>query len=983
MRVMRLIVFAAVINSAILTGSVSDIKINEFMAANVHAQLNSDKSDFVDWIELYNSGGDPVPLAGLFLTDDFKAPAKWQLPGADTILPEDFYVIWADGLGFDNHASFQLSRESEQIGLFSQDGSVIDTITYVNQQDDISFGRYPDGVDDWRYFADPTPAGSNKGPGTATSARTANPVFSIKGGLYTGTRTVSLTADAGATIRYTTDGSLPTLQSPAFNGPIVLDTTTAICARAFQDGRLLSETVANTYVMNEPSTLPVICITVQPEFLFDEQIGITVGIPVSDALGAPPPFDPNANFWNDWERPVHIEYYDTDGNRGFSQNAGIKIFGGLFGRQIRQKAFTLFARSKYGDGDFDYQLFPSKPITSFKRFILRCSSNDFNRTYIRDAMMNYLTVGQMDVDWQAYQPAMLYINGDFWGLYNIREKTNQYYPESNYGIDVDDIDLIEGMGDAAYGDGENYRNLIDYVTTHDMSSSANYTYIGTQMDMYEFMNYFITQLYVRNHDWLLQNIKCWREHAGGRWRWLLYDMDWGFSGEVMQGEEQYKTNSIAWMLDLGEPSILFQRLLQNNGFKQEFAQRFATHLNLTFQPSRVNRIIDEMAEKIAPEMPRQVERWGAIPSMTYWEEQLQILHEFAEQRPRYVFQHLRESFGFDTVSFHAEVSNTYAGYLTVHDVIVPVPALTGPWLKGIPLHIKAHAYPGWKFVRWEGTFQAGTDSLSLNLKEPAEIQAIFEPEDSPVIMITEIHYNPSENLQGGDDLYEFIELFNPGQNAVDLSGYYFSDGFNFTFPPNASIASGETIVIAKTASTYAGQGFQVFQIESGNLANEGESLCLVTDSGAVVDSLAYDDHSPWPAAADGDGPSLELREPALDNSQAEAWRASNQIGGTPGAGPLTAVRETAEPRLAYRVLPNFPNPFNTATTITFDLAQPNHTVVEICDLRGICVATLYDGQLAAGHQSLTWDAKDQSSGIYLIRLSSGRFRQTRKCLLVK
>jgi hypothetical protein len=984
MRVLSLFILTAVVSSTAQAGSLSDIKINEFMAANVHVQLNPDKSDFVDWIELYNSGDDPIPLAGLFLTDDFKIPAKWPLPGADMILPRDFFVIWADGLDYDNHASFKLSRESEQIGLFSQDGSVIDTITYVNQQNDISFGRYPDGTNIWRYFADPTFAASNNGPGAVTNARTAKPAFSIEGGLYTGSQIISLTADAGATIRYTSDGSLPTVQSQAINGPIVLETTTAICARAFHDNTLPSETVTNTYVINEPSTLPVICITVPPDYLFDEQIGIAVGIPVPDALGAPPPFDPNANFWNDWERPVHIEYYDTHGDCGFSQDAGIKIFGGFFGRQIRQKAFTLFARAKYGDTDFDYQLFPSKSAMSFKRFILRCSSNDFNRTYIRDAMMNNLTLGQMDVDWQAYQPAMVYINGIFWGLYNIREKTNQYYPESNYGIDVDDIDLIEGMGNAAYGDGENYHNLIDYVKNHDMGNPAYYDIVKNQIDMNELINYLITELYVRNHDWLLQNIKCWREHnSSGTWRWLLYDLDWGFSGEIMQGEEQYKTNSIAWMLDLGEPSILFQRLLQNEGFKHEFAQRSATHLNLTFQPSRVNQIIDEIVEKIAPEMPRQIERWGAIPSMTYWEEQLQILYEFAEKRPRYVFQHLQESFGFDTVSFRAEISNVDAGYLTVHDVRVPVPALTGPWLKGIPLRIKAHAYPGWQFVRWNGVSQASTDSLSLTLQEPAEIQALFEPEDIPVITISEIHYNPSENLQGGDDPFEFVELFNPGQNAVDLFGYYFSDGFNFTFPLHASIGAGETIVIAKTASTYAGQGFQVFQIESGNLANEGESLCLVTDGGAVVDSLTYDDHSPWPTAADGGGSSLELKDVTSDNSQAEAWRASDQIGGTPGAGPRTVVYETAEPRPEYRLLPNFPNPFNAATTITFDLAQPNHTVVEICNLRGICVATLFGSRLSAGRHSLTWNATNQSSGIYLVRLCSGRFRRTRKCILIK
>ena len=263
------------------------------------------------------------------------------------------------------------------------------------------------------------------------------------------------------------------------------------------------------------------------------------------------------------------------------------------------------------------------------------------------------------------------------------------------------------------------------------------------------------------------------------------------------------------------------------------------------------------------------------------------------------------------------------------------------------------------------------------------MRAVFEPEEGPAVTISEIHYNPSENLQGGDDAYEFVELFNSGQNTVDLSGCYFSDGFNFTFPSHASIGAGETIVIAKTASTYAGRGFQVFQIESGNLANEGESLCLVTGSGTVVDSLTYDDHSPWPAEADGGGPSLELKELTSDNSEAEAWGASDQIGGTPGAGPVTGVDENKKRPFVCKLFPNRPNPFNTATTIAFDLVQPNSTLLVIYNLSGVCVAALCNGRLSAGHHSLIWDARNQPSGVYFIQLTSGPYKQIQKCLLVK
>jgi len=978
-------IFILLCMNVILTaGSFAAVKINEFMTSNIYTQLNPDYSDFVDWIELYNSGDDPVHLGGLFMTDDLDNPFKWRLPDKAFIDPNGFNIIWADGLDHDEHAAFKLSEGGGQIGLFRPDGTIIDTVTYADQRDDVSYGRFPDGGDTWTFFAEPTCNRPNSIPGFSSDQRTSRPVFSPQGGIYVGPQNVTLAADPGATIRYTLDGSFPSQQSEEYSGPIPLDQSAVIRARAFIDHVLPSKTVTHTFVIDEPATLPVICLTTQPEFFFDDEIGITAGITVSDSLGAPPPFDPNANFWKDWERPVFIEYYDINSRRGLAQEAGIKIFGGFFGRQIRQKAFTLFARDKYNDPDFDYPLFPTKSINRFKRFILRCSSNDFNRTYIRDAMMNTLVIGQMDVDWQAYQPAIVYLNGRFWGLYNIREKMNEYYAESNYGIDVDGVDLIEGVNTVAHGQGEHFQSLLDYVNANDMSLPPHYAYVQTQMDVTEFMNYFITQLYVRNEDWLHQNIKCWRERsAGGKWRWLLYDMDWGFGGDVRLGEDQYTSNSIAWALGQGEASILFQKLMQNIKFKQEFAQRFATHLNLTFHPGRVNRIIHDMVQRIMPEMGRQINRWGAIRSMGYWEEQLGILREFADHRQGYVFQHIEETFGFTSAELTAEVSDSAAGYISAYDVRIPAPVFTGRWLRGIPLELRAHANPGWRFVGWEGRFPGDSDTLAMTMTDMSHILAVFEPDDSPVIVISEIHYNPSAELQGTDEIYEYVELVNLGPNVGDLSGYAFSDGIDYVFPKNTSIGAGEYIIIAKTASTYADRGFQVFQMASGSLANEGETLCLQNALGMVVDSLSYDDRYPWPSAADGDGPSIELKELSMDNSLAAAWGSSAKTGGTPGAGPLTSVEAFDTLPISYQLFPAFPNPFNPSTTIAFDLARSGQTRVVVFNLKSEKVETLLDRPLNVGRHRVTWNATNRTSGIYVIRISSGGFQQARKCLLIK
>ena len=961
------------------------LRINEFMASNIQVQLNSDSSDFVDWIELYNPGDAPVDLEGLFLTDDLDSPLEWPLPEDTAIQPGAFFIVWADGLDRGSHASFKLADEGGQIGLFGRDGTFIDTVTYGIQRDDVSRGRFPDGGSSWRFFHEFTFGRPNSAFGIDSNIQVSPPDVSPEGGLYPGGQTVALEADSGAAIRYTVDGSLPTDQSTRYSQPIPVLQTTALRVRAFREGRLPSRTVTHTYIIHEPSTLPVVSITTPPEFLFDGRIGITAGIPVADSVGAIPPFDPGANFWKDWERPVHIEYFEFGGSLGFSQDAGIAVFGGFFGRQIRQKAFTLFARGKYGDSQFEYPLFPEKPIRSFKRFILRCSSNDFNSTFIRDAMMNSLVIGQMDVDYQAYHPALVYINGSFWGLYNIREKTNQYYPESNYQVDADDVDLVVGIDSTAHGDGGNYRDLLQYVQTNDMTAPVNYQYVQTQMDVGEFMNYLITEIYVCNHDWLHQNIKCWREHgAAGKWRWLLYDMDWGFGGQDVRMPEPYAQNTFQWIFEQGRASVLFQRCVLNSDFRDEFAQRFATHLNLTFHPERVQRIIDGIAGRIAAEMPRQIERWGAIPSMDYWQGQLERLREFARERPRFVFDHLEQALHLaGKTELTLQVSDSSAGRITVNEVPVEKTVFTGLWFRNIAMRVESHPKRGWRFVRWEGPVPSEAAGISLTLTEPTRLFAVFEPSGLPSIAISEIHYHPSAPQGEDDDDYEFVELLNLGDERVDISGYHFTNGISFTFPQGSHMDQGEYIVVAKKRETYADNGYQVFQCTSGKLDNAGEELRFCSPEGTVVDSVRYDDQPPWPTDPDGNGPSLELKNPCHENDAASAWTAGEKTGGTPGRGPLTGIEETDRAVLGFILFPSWPNPFNSKTTIQYSLPEKGKVAVKIFNSMGQEVAFLVDESQSPGIHRLDWEPGSMSSGIFIVHLSAGKYQKARKILYIK
>jgi len=985
MHLHRITIFIYLLLPNLIIYASEDLVINEVMASNITAQINPNYSGFDDWIELHNKGTKTISIQGIFITDDLSDPFKWQLNMEVTLNPNSYYIIWADGKDFENHTSFKLSGNGEQIGLYHQDGRVIDTVTFGAQRNDISFGRYPDGGEQWHYFASPSFQVPNSIPGLISNEQAANPEYSTKGGLYSGPQSISLSSVPGTVIRYTLDGSTPTPDNEEYIDPIIISETTVVRARGFKENFLPSYVETSSYLINEPSTFPVISLSTPPEYLFDEEIGITVGICVSDKHGEPggePPFDPNANFWHKWERPVHIEYYSREGIEGFAQDAGIAIFGGFLGRQIRQKAFTLYARNSYGDSDFDFPLFPTKPINSYRRFILRASSNDFNRTFFRDAMMQTLVIGQMDIDYQAYQPVNVYINGKYWGLYNMREKTNQFYAEHNYDLDSDSIDLVEGISHTAHGDGGSYHALLEFVSNNDMSIQSNYEYVKTQMDVAEFMNYFITEIYICNHDWLYQNIKCWRDHGtGGKWRWLLYDLDWGFSGELVWKTEDYMDNTFQWIQAQGEASLLYQKLLENEEFKFEFVQRFATHLNLTFYPDRVLQTIDIMADRISPEIPRQIERWEALRSIEYWNEQLEILNSFAINRSGFIEEYLEGTYMLDGKSqIVFEVSNPESGWISVFDTPVPVPSFSGTWYEGLPVLIEAHAKPGWKFSEWSGGIQSPEAAQTISIFGNAVIQAHFESYELPSLLVSEIHYNPSSDLQGKDADFEFLEIFNYEKEQVDLSGYKFTDGIEFTFPEGSYINPGEFLLLAGNAQKFSDSGAQCFQVTDGRLDNAGEILTFCNRENEIIDQVHFDDHYPWPREPDGNGPTLELRAPSLDNALASSWRASEQTGGTPGFGHYTNVDE-ADP------IPNndlhvqiAPNPFQYTTTVSYSLKEEGLVSIDIINLNGQEVDNLLVKRQIPGNYQVAWAPQNLAAGIYLVKVLYDGDIQIRKVL---
>ncbi len=737
MTVFAVLLFA--LSASIHAADWQNIRINELMAEG---------GDYADWIEIYNPGDQPVLLEGLYLTDDLANLRKWEIPYDLVIQPKGFEVFWADGMDSGRHTNFKLKQKGEEVGLSDPEGNLIDSVVYGGQIPDVSLGRQPDGSSDWLFFGEPGPGDENnrKGcPENMPESLLPHPQFSLKGGFYNGSQTVLLSSNlSGTEIRYTLDSSKPSSSSTLYTNPIVINSTTVVRARVFDKGCFPGQIITHTYFINETCTLPVVSIAVDPPDLWDDDKGIYTEGANYD------PFEGIANYLEDWERPISLELYETGGKPGFNINAGMKIHGGS-GRDYLQKSVSIHARERFGTDEIAYKLFPDETVNRFKSFILRNDGCcDDLRTMFRDAILHLVVKDRMDIDLQAYRPSIVFLNGEYWGILNIREKLNEDYLASHHEADPDNVDILKDHSSVAEGDAEHYKNILNYIESNDMTSVSSYEYLKTQIDTDEYINYQIAEIYGANTDWPDNNMKYWRPKTpGGRWRWFLYDTDFAFV--------HYEYHAIKNAYD-GQP--LFRKLLENPEFKNEFIQRFASHMNTTFKPERVIRCIANLRENIETEIPGHMEKWGgqsgshSISSISDWENNIEIKKTFANQRLFYARQNIAEQFGLSgTAKLTINISEPGTGRILVNHVAMPDNGLTGTWFKDIPLQIEAVPNAGYQFAKWEHMATPHRNS------EPASVASIILTEDSEVTAVFQRDVIPGDINNDGDiNLFDAITV---------------------------------------------------------------------------------------------------------------------------------------------------------------------------------------------------------------------------------
>ncbi len=639
------------IDSALYPMSKS-VVINEVAAVNRSGLTASDGQTY-DYVELYNPTTEPVSLLGYRLSGNKSAAKGCALPDVTLGAGEYFLVfcgadedVYVQHTG-EQYATFGITRFGEQLYLFDKNNVVADTFKSGRLDDLQSCGRVSTTDNGMYYFETVTPGKAN--PTSGKHGPAATPVFSVMSGYVDSGTTVSISCP-NAQIRYTTDGSMPTLSSPLYTAPIVVTQTMTIRAKAWREGYMPSDDSAGSYIVGTKHTLPVMFLSTDPENLYDYHTGI-----FADGPGWTETFPHvGANYWKDWERPVHVEYMDENGQMQLEFNAGIKVFG-QYSRAQSQKSVSINMRDKYGVTEVCYPFFGDSATNVYSELVLRNSGQDINSAHIRDAFTAMVVKDQMDLDIMDYQPIIVYLNGEYYGLYDLREKICEAYVSNRTGVPEEDMDMIKGNNMMMTGTYDAHKELLEYVRTHSLKDEANYAYVCSQVDVDELINYWICESFFNNTD--TGNIKYYKVKSDGKWRWVMFDMDWALYPSTYQWnmiEEVVNPmgHGIGKMFD----TTLMCGLMQNDTFRDKFISQYLYHLNTTFNTERMLAIYDELVAEIAPEMEMHIAKWAQPSSVANWESYCRTLRGIIEKKTAMTRQHL-----IDTCTSQSGYLPTYFG----------------------------------------------------------------------------------------------------------------------------------------------------------------------------------------------------------------------------------------------------------------------------------------------------------------------------------
>ena len=735
----------------------AQLVINEIMQSNIDGVMD-DLNAFPDsWVELHNWSSGSVELKGWRLGTDRASAHAWTLPKG-TLKAGGYQLIYCDKEAQDWHTDFRLeSGKGCTLYLFRGDVLVDSLPGEMKKQPapGIAWGRRDDDADVWGWQYQPTPGAANCG--VLTDKLLGEPVFSAPSQVLVGVKSmnvsIALPADApqGTVIRYTSDGSEPTSTSSVWGGvPITISTTRILRAKLFCDGWLSPRSITRSYIFFPRSmTLPVISIVTDKRYLTDSKIGIYTDGSYSTS---------QKNYKYNWRRPIYFELFEGPGAAPvLAQLCETRVQGGA-SRDCSLKSLAVYAHKRFGEKRFDYEFFPDqKPgLTDFKSIILRNAGNDFDYLYMRDAVIQRTMATHTDLDWQAWRPAVVYMNGVYKGILNIRERSTTENVRSNYGLDDDEIDMIENMNSLKAGTKDNWEAFKAFYNEH----GHTWEEYSQWMDCDEYINLMLMNLYYNNQDFPGNNIVSWRPRTeDGRWRWVAKDTDFGLG--LYGSSASY--NTIAWLhtpdydadrawANTYDNTRLFRRLMEDETFHRRFIDRAMIYMGDFLNYEGTWEVWEPMYKQIKTEYPshrKLINQWWPNYS-----DELNSARNWAKNRTSSFTQQLADWYALGTpIAVSINPSVTLADFaditLTFNEVPLSKPAWEGKFFAGRDITLQSVSSGARDVTGWVVTAVGAQGSVQTTQYEGSTC-SFTVPSCSQLIINARLGTNAIDELPATD-----------------------------------------------------------------------------------------------------------------------------------------------------------------------------------------------------------------------------------------
>lgn len=763
------------------------IYISEICPSNSGTSKKTDMQDKngdpSDWIEIYNPTNKDISLSEFSLSKNGGAD---QPLGGYVVKAHDYIIVYCSSAGFENadfpHVDFNIGKVSEAEIILRYNSLECESIKLPKLDKGVSYSKNADGT---MYVSEPTPLAAN-----AEKTIGDTPVFSKAAGSYKKAFDLEITAGEGQTVYYTTDGTDPATSdtrkvykkalkiydrsddenvvsaydpmkiqldyrdSIKLPDKSVVDKGTVIRACAEGTSGKCGRTVTATYFVGVSSEdhngLPIISLTTDPDGLFNEKTGIYSLGEVYEEYDEENPDHP----WNgsipanynqrgrEWEKECYVEYFDSEGNSLISQDCGVRIQGG-WSRADYQKSFRFYARGDYGKSSFDtafwdnYTDINGVSIDSCKTFVLRNGGNDANYSKFKDTMIQSMVSGR-GVETQTGTACVLFIDGEYWGLYTLQSDYSDRYFADKYGVAKSNVVVYKNdeLSEGETEDKKLFEDMYKFITENDMSDEKNYKKACAMIDMDNLADYSAAELYIFNDDWPQNNYACWRtrtieqgnSYADGRWRFMLFDTE---SSGDHYNEKYLNRNMFSYLKSKSETKLggILCSLIKNKGFSLKLTSAACQYGSVNFTPERFGEYLESYKDIYYGELDNYFRRFptwanrkkATDPMLARWQ-------NFIDGRYERVLTYLAGEFGlYDQRTVKISVADSEQGGVLIGGVELES-GYSGTYFDGCEIKMTAQAKAGWHFDHWEGVAKSDADSQSVTVTVDGDmaVTAVFE-----------------------------------------------------------------------------------------------------------------------------------------------------------------------------------------------------------------------------------------------------------------